>query len=81
MLLSLLTPSIKLTLNKHFFFIIIDTIIDTGKTPSMENSGVKKSGGEKSGGEKSVCDLKHTSKIRPVNVGGNHWKRSFQRPI
>ena len=52
MLLSLLTPSIKFALNKHFF-IIIDTIIDTGKSPGMENSGGKKSGGENSGGENS----------------------------
>ena len=47
MLLSLLTPSIKFALNKHFFFIIVDTIIDTGKSPGMENSGGEKSGGEK----------------------------------
>ena len=52
MLLSLLTPSIKFALNKHFF-IIIDTIIDTGKSPGMENSGEKKSGWEIPGGEKS----------------------------
>ena len=35
MLLSLLIPSIKFELNKHFF-IIIDTIIDTGKSSGME---------------------------------------------
>ena len=52
MLLSLLTPSIKFALNKHFL-IIINTIIDTGKSPGMENSGGEKSGGEKFGGEKS----------------------------
>ena len=51
LLLSLLTPYIKFALNKHFF-IINDTIIDTGKSPGMENSG-----GEKSGGENSVCDI------------------------
>ena len=51
MLLSLLTPSIKFALNKHFFI-----IIDTGKSPGMENSGGKKSGGEKSGGKKSGGD-------------------------
>ena len=65
MLLSLLTPSIKFALNNHFF-IIIDTIIDAGKCPGIENSGGKKSGGEKSsgensggensGGENSVCE-------------------------
>ena len=49
MLLSLLTPSIRFALNKHFFFIIIDT----GKSPGMENSCGKKSGGEKSGGDNS----------------------------
>ena len=54
MLLSLLTPSIEFALNKHFFFIIIDT----GKNPGMENSGWEKSSrgkfrGEKSGGKKS----------------------------
>ena len=43
MLLSLLTPSIKFALNKHFF-IIIDTIIDKKKSPGMENSGGEKPG-------------------------------------
>ena len=53
MLLPLLTPSIKFALKKNIFLIIIDTIIDTGKSPGMENSGGKKSGWENSGGKKS----------------------------
>ena len=68
MLLSLLTPSNKFALNKHFF-IIIDAIIDTGKSPGMENSGGKKSGGvksgrENSGGEKSRRGIFRRGKFR-----------------
>ena len=57
MLLSLLTPSIKFALNK-IFVIIIDTIIDTGKSPGMENSGGKKVRARKNpAGKNSVCNL------------------------
>ena len=63
MLLSLLTPSIKFALNKHFFI-----IIDTGKSPGMENSC-----GEKSGRGKVRRGKDRRGKFRLRIITNNHW--------